>query len=337
MISKSRNVIQNGNFDVWQRGTTFTSPTSGTVLADRWKTGTALGDGTFTVSQDSGVPNNSSLYSLKIACTHIETAVASTERATINQAIEGNFFMSVRDKPMTLSFWVKAYQTGIFCVSLRSSGSDEAFVAEYTINASATWEKKVIQISPIPAGTWATGTALSAAIWFGLMSGAGDSFQGVTGWQAENKFFTSNQSNLLSSTNNYIQFSQVQLEAGTAATEFDAIHYADELARCQRYFIRYSGPGYYGNMLNYNTTDAYGAISLPVEMRAKPTRAVSTAANGYLLRAGSSVNLTAWPAGSVFTTKVFLPYVQVAAGLTAGQATLLNINTGQYFELSADI
>ena len=274
MISKSRNVIQNGNFDVWQRGATFTSPTSGTVLADRWKTGTALGDGTFTVSQDSGVPNNSSLYSLKIACTHIETAAASTERATINQAIEGNFFMSVRDKPMTLSFWVKAYQTGIFCVSLRSSGSDEAFVAEYTINASATWEKKVIQIPPIPAGTWATGTALAAAIWFGLMSGSGDSFQGVTGWQAGNKFFTSNQSNLLSSTDNYIQFSQVQLEAGSSATEFEVLDPAQILATCQRYLIRVACNGIVLPVGN-SEANLYVNSVWQISMRAAPTILVS--------------------------------------------------------------
>jgi hypothetical protein len=77
----------------------------------------------------------------------------------------------------------------------------------------------------------------------------------------------------MSSTDNYWQISQVQLEAGTAATEFDAIPYADELARCQRYLVVYGGTLPYervGNGIVVTSAIATISVNLPVTMRAAP-------------------------------------------------------------------
>ena len=279
MISKSRNVIQNGNFDVWQRGTTFTSPALNAYLADRWKYVVVTATGTVTITADTSPPNKASLYDMKIACTAADTTVASVDVAGVQQSVEGNFFMSVRDKPMTLSFWVKAFQTGTFCIGIESSGANERFVAEYTVVASATWEKKVIQIPPIPAGTWGTGTAIAGRLFFFLM--AGSSYHGTVGWVAEGIKATSNQTNLFSSTDNYIQFSQVQLEAGSSATEFEVKDPTDVLASCQRYLVSYQGgAASYKRLATgycYATNYADCTFQLPVSMRAAPALGISAA------------------------------------------------------------
>ena len=282
MISKSRNVIQNGNFDVWQRGTTFTSPGLYAYLADRWKYVIAATGGGMTtiITADTSPPNKASLYDMKIACTAADTTVAVVDVAGVQQSVEGNFFMSVRDKPMTLSFWVKSYQTGTFCIGIESSGANERFVAEYTVVASATWEKKVIQIPPIPAGTWATGTAIAGRLFFFLV--AGSSYHGTVGWVAEGIKATSNQTNLFSSTDNYIQFSQVQLEAGSSATEFEVKDPSEVLAACQRYLVVYGGSNAYERIASgfcYSTKYANFILALPVEMRATPALSFSAVAN----------------------------------------------------------
>ena len=272
MISKSRNVVINGNFDVWQRGTSFAAIANGSFVADKFKYAYVSSSGVATVSRDTTTPNACSLYDLKVACTTADGTVAAGEYVYLQQAIEGTFFQAVRGKPMVLSFWVKAYQTGTFCVAICSSGADETFIAEYVIDASATWEKKVIVIPPIPAGTFATGTNAAAYLRFVLQCGStlGD---GAVGWQAANKLSTSNQTNAYSSTDNYWQVSQVQLEAGSSATEFEVKDPSEVLASCQRYLVRYGGTAAYervGNGIVVTSSIATIAVNLPVTMRAAP-------------------------------------------------------------------
>ena len=336
MISKSRNVIQNGNFDVWQRGTTFTSPALNAYLADRWKYVVVTDTGTVTITADTSPPNKASLYDMKIACTAADTTVAAGDVAGVQQSVEGNFFMSVRDKPMTLSFWVKSYQTGTFCICLDASGSDERFVAEYTVNASATWEKKVIQIPPIPAGTWGTGTAIAGRLFFFLV--AGSAYHSTVGWVAEVAKSTSNQVNLFSSTDNYWQVSQVQLEAGSSATEFEVKDPSEVLAACQRYLGKWSAEdASYMRVVegcSVSTTAARFFINSTVEMRAIPTLTVSAATDwsvadaddGIVAGVSTGMSGQAWRNGAVMylttaaaTQTKYRPVLLISSNTTAAR------------------
>jgi len=273
VISKSRNVIQNGNFDVWQRGTSFAAAANTVHTADRWRYTFVSSTGVATVSQDTSPPNGSSLYDIKVACTTADATVAAGEYVYLQQRIEGTIFQMVRSKPMVLSFWVKAYQTGTFCVGLLSSGSNETFLAEYVINASATWEKKVIVIPPIPAGTWGTGTGVAAYLNFALQCGSSLG-SGAVGWQPQFQVSTTNQTNLYSSTDNYFQLSQVQLEAGSSATEFEVLDPAQILATCQRYLIRVACNGIVLPVGN-SEANSYVNSVWQISMRAAPTILVS--------------------------------------------------------------
>ena len=123
-------------------------------------------------------------------------------------------------------------------IILRHDASRE-YVAEYTINASNTWEKKTITIPGDTTGTEAAmdngrGFKVSFALF------AGSSRHGTLNeWRAQNGNYTgasANQVNLLDSTSNNIFFTGVQLEVGSVATDFEHRSIGQELALCERYY-----------------------------------------------------------------------------------------------------
>ena len=127
----NRNAIINGAMDIWQRGTaTLTDPASGTFFTDRFSTTHVLGDGTYNLLQSAETPAAGFpfQYSLKLDCTHIETAVASSELCFFRYKMEGYDFKRFEGEVATLSFWVKAVKTGIYCVSFRNGAVDKSYV-----------------------------------------------------------------------------------------------------------------------------------------------------------------------------------------------------------------
>jgi len=77
-------------------------------------------------------------------------------------------------------------------------------------------------------------------------------------------------------TNKYIQIGDVQLEAGTTATNFDFRSIGTELALCQRYFVIGLNAGKDSQVVatRASTTDSYFNLGLPVQLRTTPTLGV---------------------------------------------------------------
>lgn len=235
-----KNLIINGDFDIAQRGTSFTSVSHLDYLLDRFFYGKS-GGAVHTViqSQDTPTVAEAGRYignSMKIDCTTADTSVAAGDVIFIGQHIEGYNFRALAQKEFTISFWIKATKIGIYCVSIMNSGTDRAYISEITVNSSNTWERKTITIPATPsAGTWnyTNGRGLR----FAITLYAGSTYQTTAGsWQNGNYFATSNQVNACDSTSNNVWLASIQIEAGSVATEFEKRSIQQELQLCQRYY-----------------------------------------------------------------------------------------------------
>jgi hypothetical protein len=103
-----RNAIINGNFDIWQRGTSFSNPIGGAYLADRWLHGFDGTGSTRTISRQSftlgqtDVPNEPTYF------LGYNQSVAGTGATVTNiqQRIED--VRTFAGQQVTLSFYAKA-------------------------------------------------------------------------------------------------------------------------------------------------------------------------------------------------------------------------------------
>lgn len=236
------NGVMNGAFNVWQRGTFFSSASHNTVTADRWryqKSGAMVHD----ISRSTDVPSLADAgrifdYSILIDCTTVDSSLAASDYAALVHRIEGYEWAAFAQRALILSFWVKATKTGTYCVGLVNSGGNRSYVGEYTINVTDTWEYKTVTVSASPsAGTWDYVDGTGIALYFTLA--AGSSLQTTAGsWQTTGAaaFASSSQVNACDNTANNFRLAAVQLQVGSTASEFEHVSFAFDLQRCLRYF-----------------------------------------------------------------------------------------------------
>lgn len=232
-----RNLIINGAMEIAARGASFPALASNTYCLDRWRWANNS-SAVCTISQTSDVPSDNLLRaSLRVDVTTADTSLASGENVNLSQRLEGYDVRGLVGKTFTLSFWVKATKTGIYCVSFRNDGADRSYVAEYTVNAANTWEFKSITITGglITAGTWNWTNGTGVSVTFPIMC---ESTLATTpgAWQTGNFLCTTNQVNGVDSTANDFYLTGVQLEPGPVVTPFERRPYGLELALCQRYY-----------------------------------------------------------------------------------------------------
>lgn len=239
-----KNLIINGGFDIWQRGTIETSITTETYLADRWfwnKTGSVIV--TCQRVTNSGVPEGQVSY-LQTTVTTVDTSITAGEYGHIAYQIEGRdcspngWHLTDTDAhhSMTLSFWHAHTKTGINCVAFRDDGVNVSYVAEYTQAVADTWEKTTITIPAPTIGTWEVDNGIGLRIAFCTAVGTTYQTTADAGWQSGNYIGTSNQVNNHNDMTNHIRFSGVQLEVGDVVTPFEQRSFAEELALCKRYY-----------------------------------------------------------------------------------------------------
>lgn len=239
-LQGNKNAIINGDFNIWQRGTSFAAISHNTYNVDRFIYNNITA-AVQTLSRDTDVPTQSesghkSNYSLKLDCTTEDTSVAVSDFIDIAHRMEGYNFAPFVGKTATLSFWVKAVKEGIYCVAFKSSNSDRSYIAEYTISSASTWEKKTITLTfDYTGGTWDYTTGIGLHIIWTIMTGT--NYHGAADtWLSANNSVTSNQVNGVDSTDNNFWLAQVQFELGSVATDFEYRNIGTELARCQRYY-----------------------------------------------------------------------------------------------------
>ena len=280
-----RNYIINGQFQVWQRATTSGSTTSdGYLAADRWRTSASGATYTFSRQEftlgQTDVPSHPTYFG-RFAVTTGDDHVNIHTRIEDVKRIQGQ---------VTLSFWAKGSNPAGGNIQINrtqqfgSGGSADVQAEIDTFTVDGTWTKKTFTFT-LPS---ISGKTIGGGSYLGIdfRQPAGD--DGSAAWT--------------------LDITNVQLELGATATDFEMRSYGDELARCQRYFCKSwnsdvavgtdSGVGVRGYRNNGTArSDMPCDVWFPVEMRTTPTMTCynsSSPVAGKVQNGGGTSNFTYW-------------------------------------------
>lgn len=304
------NKIINGAMEYWQRGTSFASIANNAYHTDRFhyiKTGTMV----HTVQRSTDVPTSAfGTYSLYADVTTAQSPLLVGSYVGILQHIEGNVLRTFKGKKMVLTFWVKAFKTGTYCVALRNGNSTKAYIMEYTVNASNVWEKKTLRFTHDTSGTWSYNTSIGITIVWTIASGSTFHTSPNT-WANGNFLATSNQVNGVDNVANDFYLADICLvednEGQTREPDFKLAgrDVFEELQLCQRYY-----QAHYANRRRISGTQMFDGFELLVPMRVFPIGSGNITDNGTLTI--SDNNFT----GAPITTLYILGSTTATAGGT---------------------
>lgn len=232
------NLVYNSAFDFWQEGTSFPNAANGTYYSDLIQYSKS-GAMVHTISRSTDVPTNSiAKYSLDSTITTVDTSIAAGEFALLGYQMEGNDLQKIKGKRFTLSFKVKATKVGTYCVAFRNSASNRSYVAEYTINASNTWEYKEIVIQHDTTGAWNYDTNLGMYVTWALAMGSNLQAPSAGSWQSGSYFATANQVNSCDFVSNSFRITEIKINAGVGAGDYCRAgqDLLEELSKIERYF-----------------------------------------------------------------------------------------------------
>ena len=334
----TKNLIINGDMRIAQRGTSVTglgNGDNGYHTIDRWQffeSGAFTGE--FTMSQDTDVPSGKGFsHSLKFDCTTADTTLASNDSIRIYHKLEGQNLQHLKygtssAETLTLSFWVKSNKTGSYTAFMYEFDNAYQQCHTFTVDTADTWEKKTITINPDTVNSIDNDNGAGLLVSF--IIGAGTDFTSGTqrtDWTAilNADSFVGQTVNLADSTSNYINITGVQLEVGENATPFENRMYSQELAMCQRYYVKFGGDSAYtpyGTGNNYSTTNGTMVVNFPVSMRTTPTLTVTTP--NRVLSGSVASSVTAMSLGNGGALSAYLDYT--STGLTVGYGSYITSN-----------
>ncbi len=267
-----RNVLINGGFDIWQRGTSYSSATSGYLTADRWYTNQT--SNTVISQESSDLPAIGVQYGIKYV-------TSGSGYAQFYQGIEADNIRKYKGQTVTVSAYVKVtsnYVGTLYCNIDWSSTTD--------LNTGMTTSLAGFAFGNGANATgWTrfTGTFTVPSNVAGLRVGfVPDSSQGsgVT-----------------------VRIAGVQLEFGSIASAFESRSYGMELALCQRYYeisngvcqVTAGATGFGGNTY-------FSWIGYKVEKRIALGMVTNNTSNGVRVYAtdGGADYITYWKAATQY-------------------------------------
>ena len=286
----NKNLVINGAMNVNQYGSSSTA--SGRQTVDRFFNIMST-DATITQSKTaitSGSPYDEGFRNVyKHAVTTASSSPASSHYLGIQYKFEAQdvaqsgWQYTSASSSITLSFWVKSSVAGTYVSSLRTDdGTKQDYSFEYTLTAN-TWKKVTktfIGDSDITIND-DTGIGLYLYFWLYLGGDFTDSSHTYNTWA--NYDGTSQAGdyaqNWMTTASATFDITGVQLELGSQATPFEHRSFADELARCQRYYVKqesvYGSYHTFGFGTWFSATRFIGYVQMPVPMRTNPSLAVS--------------------------------------------------------------
>jgi hypothetical protein len=313
-LYSGKNILINGAFDIWQRGTSFAAtPANFAYLADRWFWIGA----TASVAQETTIVPSGFQYSMKA------TATGSTQ-PVFGQTVETKNCYQLAGKTVTLSAWMATstaanvtlridYSTAVDNPSGGTWTTITSTAGSNDVSSTATMTRKSLSFA-IPA------SALSLRILF--LTAA----------------------NIASAATFTITGCQLEEAVGVSAFARNGATIQGELAACQRYYIRLGGDSNYQPLSTW--ASAYSGTSidtipvpLPVTMRVVPTTLETgtlAISDGTTVTAGTG---TFSYGGSNGKQIVHMKYVHGSAVLTQYRSYCIvaNNSTSAYLAFGAEL
>ena len=327
-----RNIIVNGAMNVAQRGTSSASADFASV--DRMKMSvTNIDQLAFLQKQTSDGPDGFS-NCFEFDVTTVENALDADDLVYMRYAVEAQdlipfFNANGSGKNFTLSFYVKAYQTGTYQVGIYKADATAQFITRtYTIASSGVWQRVVLNFTG-DTGTSGINADNGLGFQISFMLAAGTNYTSGSeqptwgGWPGNPGFAAGQAVNTLSSTDNYWRITGIQLELGDVATPFEHRPWNEEYLNCCRY---YQSTIYVqsGNTYNACAARAIGSTVLQMPnvgfktmMRGTPSVILynGTEANKVRSSGGGNTTLNSPTVGGM---PHGINYLSVSSGLTNG-------------------
>jgi len=314
-----KNKVINVDFNVWQRGTTFTNPAGDSYTADRFMIdyGTAAPTSN-SVTRQTFTPGTAPVagYEGVFFFRSTLTTVGTTSRLSIHHKIEN--VQTYAGQTVTLSFWAKADSArtlaGFIQQNFGSGGSTTVSTAITSQSITTAWTRFSMQIAvpSISGKTIGTSSFLNIRLDQAVAAGSVLDLWGL------------------------------QLEASSTVSDFQTATgtLQGELAACRRYYIRFgTGSDYtpYGTGWNSSTSAGQCVVMLPVSMRVEPT-SVEYSTLGSNVPGVSSVAITTVTLSTESGQDSVTLTTAASATFTTGFFVLANrASSSAYLALNAEL
>jgi hypothetical protein len=235
-FNMARQAIINGNFDIWQRGTSFSAiPSNRLYYADRW-----CSDGFRTaatsISRQTLAPGTipGATYCHRFSTGGAGSGYANDTYCRTMQLIEhGTRLLAGSGNKITVSFWARSSiankKFGLMLSQEYGSGGSPSImenIAGRYFTLTSSWQKftHTFTLNSLSGKTFGTNNddRLVVQFWYAW----GSNHASLLGDTVEEQFRAAGD----------IDIAQVQVNAGDTALPFQPRSWAEELALCQRYF-----------------------------------------------------------------------------------------------------
>jgi hypothetical protein len=322
-----RNAVINGDFSIAQRGTSFASGANNNdaYTLDRWY---ILSDGNdaIDVTQETSVVPTNQLTAIAL---DVETA---NKKFGIAQIIEQKNCVGLIGNMVTLSFQAKVSATtkldNVKCAIVAWSGTADTVTSDIisawgaegtnpTLIANATYENSPANLNVttsyakyVVSATVDTSSTKNIIVF--IWSDVTDTTAG-----------------------DFLYITDVQLENGSAASDFEFLPVDVNLGRCQRYYYKIKADlatSLFATGRNANTTVGLGSVFFPTTMRINPTALeTSGTASDYQIRHKTTTTTCSIVPSIVNQSPTGYVQFIVASGLTAGEGNDLRGATTDAF------
>jgi hypothetical protein len=343
----ARQAIINGNFDICQRGTSFTNPTTGTYGLDRWKFSLNVDGGSFPsniihsqqVLTQGDIFNSYYFYRINVDGAGSSYG-ANAQYATFQFIEHGTRLLCGLNKKVTVSFYARSSisnkKIGIYLIQNYGTGGTPT--AQETINGTkftltSSWTKYTFTFTTNTLVGKTFGTANNDAVALLFQSMWGSNIAARVGDSVVESFVGAGD----------IDIAQVQLCAGDVALPYSPKSYEQELHDCMKYCYKIGDPSsgsiYTGLLQNFTTTIMVFELFIPVSMRIPPTvTMVGARGTAWYLYNNNSANATGTMDLTGQTSKD-----KILVAFTAGTYTVehalnaLKFLSGGYLLLDAEL